>query len=492
MTTHTTRQLSLPTVKVQAAKVDNWKSLLVHKHAHTGAYAVSGAVFETVPLSPQWEHFNVGAGHSIPCAHGSEPHMMTANLKTVAFFGRHALCWDHWHDAVPMLRCSHCPASSSPPRYAPWDLTICSHCEATTCEEHTQEHPESGDLVCSPCSHMKVCSSEYCTSLTYTYCDTCNKPACGVHITEVPGCDCDEDDCDCDQDPTYQCDACEAKHLVPVAIWGPIEGLSPGDTNWRETWDLHESQWMNPVAACADYYLLAAMRDNLLVPGMHDYPMLRFARREAAEKLRDLVGIWDPVLIRYVDMAVGGELRYAKTVGLPKNRTRSWTLWKQLRDATGIRALLIAEREFIDEFDSGSSYGGPAWATIARTLRMRLTGVLTPELWLDRVFNLQHNSGTVLTKVNWLGPVVTTIDHELGPAHSSDPPRWRVLVRYSSPHVFDFWRYYVDDLRRACRDERTHTPRLPQPSDDEHAWYHLPMRQFALTKPYSDYIRTGS
>ena len=255
-----------------------------------------------------------------------------------------------------------------------------------------------------------------------------------------------------------------------------VDGREPeDDTRWKTTWAL-EPENHNVVRAAADYYLLEAMksglvgtigaeRERILSEEKGEYvflvqpdstianhTLMAILRNEASERFNALVNEWDPILIAYTHMAVGGELRHHTAVGgevLDSNRDRAWSGWKLIFDAVGTDALTDAA-ELFHEF-GGGSFGGKPWADACLILHKRLTGQIDRALFLDRIFNAQHNGGCLLNKVRWAGdqarygiqgtnPLdgmsVEEMTYQVLPAHGTEPePDYSVLLAYASSSV---------------------------------------------------------
>src|SRR5439155_6872509 len=112
----------------------------------------------------------------------------------------------------------------------------------------------------------------------------------------------------------------------------------------------------------------------------------------------------DPVLLQYSEMAIGGEIRHhfscheLNHVG----RSTAWALWKHLADRVGPDIYRMAAEIFRNFEALGlEGYGGEPWAKAAEIVHARLTGKLSPELFIDRVMDLEHNGGCFLNKVHW-------------------------------------------------------------------------------------------
>lgn len=220
----------------------------------------------------------------------------------------------------------------------------------------------------------------------------------------------------------------EDNTLAPLKNWGFV------------------SQNIDPVRTACDYYILLVIRDALYE---HPDMTLHGFNGEAAERLAEMVAEIDPVFVAYTDMVVGGELRYhGGTIagGLRRTRHQSWNAWKRIRQEQGPQALLDAAVLF-RRIKAGKSVGGEKWAVIAETLYARVTGQISPELFLDRVFNLQHNGGTVLNKVEWAGNPYD-LQKFVGPWHASDPPRIDALSAFASSGVNRLLWEYLEALRK--------------------------------------------
>jgi hypothetical protein len=183
------------------------------------------------------------------------------------------------------------------------------------------------------------------------------------------------------------------------------------DEDWRGLWAIQPEEH-DVVRSAADYYLLEAISAGLVGTSdgngnvnaqVQNSTPVKLVRREADRQINELVNRFDPVFIAYTHMAVGGELRHHNAVGgevlSNNNRDRAWTGWKLIFDAVGPDALKDAA-ELFREF-TGGGFGGEPWAQAAEILYNRLTNKITPRIFLDRIFNAQHNGGCLLNKVTW-------------------------------------------------------------------------------------------
>lgn len=175
-----------------------------------------------------------------------------------------------------------------------------------------------------------------------------------------------------------------------------------------KTWNLVP---LNLLRECADLYIL-----NDLSLDFEDVKPLFEAKRDfLAEQFS-----------RYLDMAIGGEVRdgwthcknweylrdqkhlkilnYLTNGVIPHGshqREAAQMAWKKVRDGMGIQALEEAYR-FFHEGHWGNgvscSYGGPKWATAAKTLLGYLNGDYTKMTFVDTVWAMQHNCDFILNK----------------------------------------------------------------------------------------------
>ena len=152
--------------------------------------------------------------------------------------------------------------------------------------------------------------------------------------------------------------------------------------------------------ACADFYLL----ETLTACGDES------ARKELT-RLEDRLA---EEFCAYLDVAVGGELRYAKnhlpdgTLPTelacffreikPTRRGRAWMVWTIVRRVHGLRAIELAEEVF-SRRDWPENFGGWAWAQVVRLLRGYLQGTLCARVFVDQCFSLEHNTGSIFNKL---------------------------------------------------------------------------------------------
>lgn len=159
----------------------------------------------------------------------------------------------------------------------------------------------------------------------------------------------------------------------------------------------------------------------------------------------------------YLDIAVGGELRYAQSLGddCPKklkpflkeaamaDRGTAWMVWGVIRQAWGIDALYLAEETFNLPGWRGA-FGGDAWAGIAKVLRCYLEGRMNKRIFVDRCFSLEHNSGCCFNKLYCVRNVPTVLS-----AHGND--EYDTLLSFASDEAKCLWRRY-EVMRRVDHD----------------------------------------
>lgn len=283
------------------------------------------------------------------------------------------------------------------------------------------------------------------------------------------------------------------------------------DKDWKVAYAIDPEQH-NVVRAAADYYLLEAMAAGLVgttdgkggvVLSINESTVWKLIRNEAQEMKDALVREWDPILINYVHMAVGGELRHHNSVGsevLSTDRDRAWCGWKYIFEAVGPDALTDAA-ELFREF-TGGSFGGDPWAQACEILHARLTGKLNPSMFLDRVFNAQHNGGCLMNKVHWAGDRSYTtqeayncekimqldeLTYQVLPAHGVDPePDYSTLLAYASAEVKQlFSDCYTYAAHAAVEVGTSLSGRRTKPSVGETRWEQRERIQAKQAKLYA-------
>jgi hypothetical protein len=272
------------------------------------------------------------------------------------------------------------------------------------------------------------------------------------------------------------------------------------DYVWYELWPNIKPEQVDPMQAAADYYLLFGIVSNAFVEYEPIYIPTFEEIQNAGRKLRktfkeieernkflqlraegdpraeltnikdqadlmfhDLVEKLDSSFREYVHLACGGELRYHESVNkaLPNFRKGSWVHWKFIFDKYGVEAVDKMAEMFLEFPDS--AYGGPAWSDAAMILAQRERGELGPDeftnkqLFVDRVFTLEHNGGCFLNKLEWVNKrehldtpycyhfeSMTSTVLEL---HSDDELNIDEMVKYASAEIVDIVTRYLDLAR---------------------------------------------
>lgn len=164
-----------------------------------------------------------------------------------------------------------------------------------------------------------------------------------------------------------------------------------------------------------------------------------------------LIDTLDCLFVDYILAAIGGEIRHHQGVsclgkgGADQGRYIAWSRWADVHQHYGDSIIEDAVELFLD-FPPGS-YGGQPWANAASLLlnRNQLT-LAASELenktvFIDRVFNMQHNTGSLLNKLPWANKRSSDLDsvhnmHEtVLKAHSSNPPNLQLLCEKASENI---------------------------------------------------------
>jgi hypothetical protein len=165
---------------------------------------------------------------------------------------------------------------------------------------------------------------------------------------------------------------------------------------------------------------------------------------------QDLITKLDNLFVDYVSAAIGGELRHHQGVtclgkgGADHGRFIAWSRWADIHKEYGDSIFIEAESLFLD-FPPGS-YGGKPWANAASLLVKRkdcsLAGSLIENqtIFIDRVFNMQHNTGSFLNKLRWANfrddnDSIHNMHDTVLKAHSSNPPDLDILISKAQDRV---------------------------------------------------------
>ncbi len=168
---------------------------------------------------------------------------------------------------------------------------------------------------------------------------------------------------------------------------------------------------------------------------------------EIVEKARTLqetlVKDITPVLWGYGMIAFAGELMYIDIGSLCNNNLSSLLgAFSAMEEYIGAPQLLQYIHQMFDEnYTSWSPrYGGEAWADCVYVYQQAAQGIFSDKVFVDRVFNLQHNTSCFLNKVTW-GDLMSTVTTLLE-AHGSS--NYGLLYDYASLKVKGLWSQYFE------------------------------------------------
>lgn len=294
----------------------------------------------------------------------------------------------------------------------------CWHCSGCG-ERHNEEE--------SQCSNCECCT------------DTCECFWCehGEHMVSDHKYCCDDhciDHCSCQ--PRWDVCGCGDQNCPENggdAAYGAVPGwVRRGDALPTENGD-HVSLLsdhlarLDPARDMATFYLCDYVAANM--PGSE---LARDARRIQDAIVRDC----DDAFRDYVFCALGGEVRHHRNVSSGMGRETQWSYWVAMGDTIGRVRLIEDACELFEDGSWSSGFGGSAWAKCARVLLARETGELDARTFVDRVFSLQHNGGSLLNKSEWRGGGRSYIDTQqmvtIGNAHASNPVDLGELVTHSA------------------------------------------------------------
>lgn len=186
------------------------------------------------------------------------------------------------------------------------------------------------------------------------------------------------------------------------------------DEEYGKVFDAWDIPTIRLPQEAAEFYLLEYLSS------VEEYEPAKQAMLEKTDKLAGLFS-------RYLNMVVGGEFRHLvryTTVDwnsldpiirniypTPKRdgnqavipRGAAWLSWKALFDEHGTDIIEVVYRCFQNEYYSiqwNGGFGGKAWAGIAELLLRFLRGKISAKLFVDRIWSIQHNGGTVFDKCN--------------------------------------------------------------------------------------------
>jgi hypothetical protein len=346
---------------------------------------------------------------------------------------------------------------------------------------------------CIACGHKSDSLADNCNCCKNDHCTGCGQVKC--YCCQ----DCSNYPCECDVPQPIQpcvCLKCQGfvKSKAKVAYVSP-KSTKPGygystvapwkkrgiqinaattSTAWKKVWDIDDQ--IDICTAASDFYLLSAIDVGINRYDMNDlinlhwwdaYSDLNNIRFELFELSQNARAIWEALAKRlaksfeeYCHMAIGGELRHHKAVGNDalhrENRPAAWVGWKKVVEILGGEQAMRDAMELFGEGGWGGSFGGKRWAEAAEVMVYRLSGQLPDTVFVDRVFNLQHNNGVLLNKIEWkcnntAGYNLNYLNTTILPAHGMTPqPDYKILLRCASPIIktlFEKYWYKMDEYR---------------------------------------------
>lgn len=269
--------------------------------------------------------------------------------------------------------------------------------------------------------------------------------------------------------------------------------------SWRELWTKLDEN-IDPCQAAADNYLLFGIANNLFVTVIPRYypeeseirtagvlleatpgqiedrvkeverlrtedPTLKLEvfNRKADTAYRVLVEKLDVSFREYVHLACGGELRHG--MDLRNNplysgtRRVAWAQWYFIFERYGVTALEQMSALFRKKGGFNGGYGGEKWANGSDILLARERGELGPDeftnkqIFVDRVFTLEHNGGCFLNKLGWsnhrkerkgFSQPFNNMKNNVLKAHCSNPVDVQTLYNYASEDVQALLVEYLD------------------------------------------------
>jgi len=210
---------------------------------------------------------------------------------------------------------------------------------------------------------------------------------------------------------------------LPVDYYADDE-LREKEREACKVWGIDQTLLLHTLAC--DFYLLLDLEIDF-----PDNPKVKELKKEVVDTLADQ-------LSRYLDMAIGGELRYCwsntrdlwdvfggdkevteflhylkdrghDTESKSNNRADKWHGWKEIRNKWETKALDYALR-ILTEPRWNSNFGGSSWANATSVLLGYYTGEYSPVFFVDTALGLHHNSNIIYDKVWNIEVLVEVLD----------------------------------------------------------------------------------
>ena len=322
------------------------------------------------------------------------------------------------------------------------EVTVCDHCgknEPCHCFKcfQCQSKINWQDMK----EEHYVCECDGCNNCTgnHTITKCCD---CGTYLCNVCWDDCSHNCHDSDDDDDEDEGDKENGEFVPCDC--EFCSASITNTDFYEQWQVPRA--LNIERVAGDFYTLLYLHLKGYEP--------------AETKFQEFVGIYAGYFARYADLAVGGELRHCPrmipegfefqpegseiklghiTTGRGMSRSGSWCQWKGRREHFGMEALDMAYAAFTSMGFNG--FGGHMWANITDNLRLYLSGQLTPVLFIDLAFGMEHNGGRFMNKLPEWGyhEMMSVLDANLRGDIDT-------VKQYASPEVRILYGNYTSEL----------------------------------------------
>lgn len=255
-------------------------------------------------------------------------------------------------------------------------------------------------------------------------------------------------------------------------------GLHTGTYEAERSWKIRDAAHTPILQRVADFYTLEAIatqipQGNVYVPSFNEKRVLELVKAGHIPVDRsspEIISLWAmylqaqlieslaPLLRNYLYYACAGEAAHhyffqAYLSPCSEEGGRWW--WRKITNRFGGEK---SSRWLMETFQDGKNeyggtnwtggWGGMKWADAAKVLHHFETGVcgtekFTAKNFCDRVFSLQHNNGTILSKVTWNDLSQATLASILDAHHNG---HYTVLRKYSSPTVQMLWDIAKDNL----------------------------------------------
>lgn len=341
------------------------------------------------------------------------------------------------------------------------------YCEFDQAECHSCGTVRANHEICQECDTCSEC----CTCPRCGRCETVAHDSCTFCGRCENCCQCDfcdnchslSDTCDCvycgscdsynsDRCSTCRyCDNCCTCSGAVIPGWRVRKELLPRDLgadNYRQTAIMARS--IDPVERMATFYLLDYI--TAIAPGNSAVAVFQ---DEARAMQAELVANLAPVFADYVAGAIGGELRHHRNTYLPDDRPHAWDYWAGMVATIGVPALAQDAAELFLDGSWEHHYGGEPWANAARVWGRYGRGEIGARNFVDNLFSLQHNSGSLLDKLDWKSnPWGWTVEHMvlIGNAHAARDTDLRLMLAHANGDARTLFAEWWTAKNRANRD----------------------------------------